>query len=72
MVIVDANQSMELVTKQFKYIRDLINKNASSLIKTKTSSNISENSKSINDIKHNISSNCKLVPDSTIVSAQRV
>jgi len=71
-VIVDANQSMELVAKQFKCIRDLITKNASLLIKTKTSSNVSEKGKSINDIQHNISPNCKLVPDSTIVSAQRV
>jgi len=71
-VIVDANQNMELVKNQFKYIRDLITKNASSLIESKMTTNISENGKIINDIQHNISPNCKLVPDSTIVSAQRV
>jgi len=70
-VIVDANQSMDLVRKQFKGIRDLITKNASALIEPKTSPTISEIGKNINDIQH-ISSNCKLMSDSTIVPAQRV
>nr|BAH71154.1 ACYPI006573 [Acyrthosiphon pisum]BAH71155.1 ACYPI006573 [Acyrthosiphon pisum] len=70
-VIVDANQSMDLVRKQFKGIRDLITKNASALGKLKTSPTNSEIGKNINDI--HISSNCKLMSDSsTIVPAQRV
>jgi len=71
-VIVDANQSMELVKAQCKGIRDLINKNASALIETKTNSTISELSKTLNEIKHNISPSCKLVSDSSIIPAQRV
>ncbi|XP_026822340.1 deoxynucleoside kinase-like [Rhopalosiphum maidis] len=70
-VIVDANQSMDSVRKQFKGIRDLITKNASALTESKTSPTISEIGKNIKDIQH-ISSNCKLIPDSTIVPAQRV
>lgn len=70
-VIVDANQSMKLVKKQFKGIRDLINKNASALIDQKTSSIMPDMGNSINEIQHNISP-CKLVPDSSIVPAQRV
>ncbi|XP_060853434.1 deoxynucleoside kinase-like isoform X1 [Rhopalosiphum padi] len=70
-MIVDANQSMDSVRKQFKGIRDLITKNASALIESKTSPTISEIGKNIKDIQH-ISSNCKLIPDSTIVPAQRV
>jgi len=70
-VIVDANQSMDLVKKQFKGIRDLITKNASALGEPKTSPTNSEIGKNINDI--HISSNCKLMSDSsTIVPAQRV
>lgn len=71
MVIIDANQSMDLVKKQFKGIKELITKNASALVESKTSSIISEMGKSINDIQH-ISPNCKLMPDSAIVPAQRV
>jgi len=69
-VIVDANQSMDLVRKQFKGIRDLITKNASALGEPKTSPTNSEIGKNINDI--HITPNCKLMPDSTIVPAQRV
>lgn len=71
MVIVDANESMELVKKQFKGVRDLITKNASVLIDQKTSPIIPDMVKSINEIQHNIAP-CKLVPDSSIVPAQRV
>uniref|UniRef100_A0A2H8TZG3 Thymidine kinase 2, mitochondrial n=2 Tax=Melanaphis sacchari TaxID=742174 RepID=A0A2H8TZG3_9HEMI len=70
-VIVDANQSMDLVRKQFKGIRDLITKNASALVESKTIPTISEIGKNIKDIQH-ISSNCKLISDSAIVPAQRV
>lgn len=63
---------MELVKKQFKGIRDLINKNASALFEPKISSKLTEVGKSINEIKHNLSPNCKLVSDSTIIPAQRV
>lgn len=70
-MIVDANQSMDLVRKQFKGIRDLITKNASALGEPKICSTNSEIGKNINDI--HISSNCKLMSDaSTIVPAQRV
>ncbi|XP_060866928.1 deoxynucleoside kinase-like [Metopolophium dirhodum] len=70
-VIVDANQSMDLVKKQFKGIRDLITKNASALGEPKTSPTNTEIGKNINDI--HISSNCKLMSDSsTIIPAQRV
>lgn len=71
MVIVDSNQSMELVKEQFKGIRDLITKNASAIIDSKVNHNISDISHSIHDVQHNISP-CKLVPDTTIVPAQRV
>lgn len=70
-MIVDANQSMDLVRQQFKGIRDLITKNASALIESKASPTIPEIGKNIKDIQH-ISSNCKLISDSTIVPAQRV
>lgn len=70
-IIVDANQSMELVKEQFKGIRDLITKNASALIEPIPSPRKSETGKSINDIQINLSP-CKLIPDSTIVPAQRV
>lgn len=59
---------MDLVKKQFNGIRDLITKNASAIIEPKT---ISKMGNSISDIQHN-KSPCKLVPDSTIVPAQRV
>lgn len=73
MVIVDANQSMELVKNQFQCIKDLITKNASTLVEAKINPKISEMVKSINDIQHsNNISPCKLVSDSTIISAQRV
>lgn len=71
MVIVDANESLELVKKQFKGVRDLITKNASVLIDQKTNPIIPDMVKSMNEIQHNISP-CKLVPDSSIVPAQRV
>lgn len=67
MIIIDANQSMDLVKKQFNGIRDLITKNASGIIEPK----ISKISNSLSDIQHN-KSPCKLVPDSTIIPAQRV
>lgn len=63
---------MELVKKQFKGIKDLITKNAIALFGPKQSITIDEMDKNINDIQHNISPNCKLVSDSTIVPAQRV
>jgi len=63
---------MELVKNQFRCIRDLIIKNASSLIDVKMSSNISEKGKNTNDIQHNTLPNCKLMPESSIVSPQRV
>lgn len=61
---------MELVKKQFKGIKDLITKNASTLIETKISPSISE--MGLNDIQLNNISPCKLVSDSTIIPAQRV
>lgn len=63
---------MELVKKQFKGIKDLITKNATALFESKQSIIISEMDTNINDIKHNISPNCKLVSDSSIIPAQRV
>lgn len=71
-MIVDGNQSMDLVKKQFKGIRDLITKNASALKQPKISTAVSEIGKNINDIQHNILPNCKLMSDSNIVPAQRV
>lgn len=71
-MIVDANQSIELVGKQFECIKDLITKNASTLVEAKISPKMSEMSKSINDIQHSNISPCKLVSDSTIIPAQRV
>jgi len=68
-VIVDANQSMDLVRKQFKGIKNLITKNASALGEPKICPTNSEIGKNINDIHI---SNCKLISDSSIVPAQRV
>jgi len=67
-IIIDANQSMDLVKMQFNGIRDLITKNASAIIEPKTISKINN---SISAVQLN-KSPCKLMPDSTIVSAQRV
>jgi len=66
-VIVDANQSMDLVRKQFRGIKNLITKNASALGDPKTTTN-SEIGKNKNDIL--LSSNCKLISDSAIIPAQ--
>ncbi|VVC38824.1 P-loop containing nucleoside triphosphate hydrolase,Deoxynucleoside kinase domain [Cinara cedri] len=68
-VIVDANQSMEQVKKQFKGVRELINKNATALIEPKTTHKISDLGKTINEIQHNIVPNCTLVPDVNIIRA---
>lgn len=67
-MIVDANQSMDLVRKQFKGIKNLITKNASAFGEPKTTTN-SEIGKTKNDI--HLSSNCKLISDSSIIPAQR-
>lgn len=67
-IIIDANQSMDLVKMQFNGIRDLITENASAVLEQKTISKISN---SISAIQLN-KSPCKLMSDSTIVPAQRV
>lgn len=60
---------MEQVKKQFKGVRELINKNATALFEPKASLKITDMGKSISDIQHNITPNCNLVSDATIISA---
>lgn len=58
---------MEQVKKQFKGVRELINKNATALIEPKASIKINDMGKSISDIQHNMSPNCKLVSDAAAI-----
>ncbi|XP_050427070.1 deoxynucleoside kinase-like [Adelges cooleyi] len=73
-VVVDANQNMEYVEKESKYIRDLITANASasavveSQVKDKSNN---DNDQILKDI-HKISPKCKLISDAAIIPVQRV
>ncbi|XP_050526599.1 deoxynucleoside kinase-like [Daktulosphaira vitifoliae] len=71
-VAVDANQDMESVKKQFKFVRDLITANASAIVEPQFKVKNIENDQILKDIQNNMSPNCKLLSDPTLIPSQRV